>query len=859
MALGTCLTDLRDRGVITPERFERLRPQYEELILQYEKRYGRAAAEAMATEKVLKLAESDLVQRKRQAFLQEQAQAKIAEKMRKAGERAGKPIHKRGIEQILVDMDGLRQSIRRQSFQMLYGLLEKQRKDLVGRVRNPAELDAMRRELWGEDTGNLNAKEIAQAWRETSEWLRSRFNAAGGHIAKLDLWRLPQTHDMRRINDAGFDAWRAFVLGKDAAGNLRLDRAQMKDYTTGEPMSDARLEFILKDMYESITTDGWSRNKPGEFKEGALANRHADHRVLHFATADAWQEYAENFGGAGNAFDAMIAHVEAMSRDIAQLETMGTNPRATLAFMQAEIDNTAKMAGLTGREAEKLKDDASAAAFSLEGLFDEFVGANNKPVRRRVALGFSIFRAQQTSAKLGSAVLSVGGDYGMMMHTAGFNGLNGVKVMQRYVSMLNPANTADRAQAARHVLISDQWADSHAAQWRQLGEEIAHEGSRRLATSVLRVSGLVAHTDIARQAFGMEMVSHITHMRDRSFDNLDPAFARMLQRYDIGESEWNTLRSLQPDTHKGTDWIYPETAAKSQQQKIADNYMRMIVTEADYAVPMPDLRTRAFIGQLGGRRGTWAGEIVKSAFLFKGFPLTVMNMHGGRMLDEGLRATDVGGIAGMFVMRYAVSLLALTTLGGALSLGAKELSKGRDPMAMLSEDGYPSGRFLGAALAQGGGLGIIGDLIYNSSNQFGGGVADTLVGPQAQIFDNLYSLGSALTVNQLDNDPENDDHWRRAAVKIALSETPGISLWQTRLILDRTLGDMMTEWAYGEKIQDRYKRLDEYAAERGTQYYAPPGGRFDWRAPDLGNAMSREAMERSQANREGTGGGGPGL
>lgn len=839
MALGTCLVDLRDRGIITPERFEKLRPLYEELVLQYEGRYGRAAAEAMATEKALAYAETDLVVRKRQAFLQQQAQDRIALRMKQAGARVDKIVAKRGIEQILVDMDGQRQAIRKQSYQMLYGLLENHRRDLAGRVRNPAELDNVRRELWGEDTGDLNAKEIADAWRQTSEWLRSRFNAAGGHIAKLDSWRLPQTHDMRRINDAGFEAWRDFVLP-------RLDRKQMIDYTTGEQMTDARLEFILKDMHEAIATDGWSRNKPGEFREGALANRHADHRVLHFSTADAWQEYAEAFGGAGNAFDAMIAHVESMSRDIAQLEVMGTNPRATLQFMQGEVDRLAIMAKKTGREAEQLKDEASATGYSIEKLFDEYVGANNKPVRRRVALGFSIFRAQQTAAKLGSAVLSVGGDYGMMVHTAGFNGLDGAKVMARYASMLNPANTADRAQAARHILISDQWADAHATQWRMLGEEIAHEGARRFSTGVLRVSGLVAHTEIARQAFGMELAAHLTHMRDRSFDNLDPAFARLLKRYDIGESEWDTLRALQPANERGTDWIYPETAAGAGHQKIADSYMRMIVTEADYAVPMPDLRTRAMIGGIGGRRGSWVSETIKSAFLFKGFPLTVMNMHGGRMLDEGLRARDVGALAGVFMLRYGVSLLALTTLGGALSLQVKEISRGRDPMAM------DNARFWTSALAQGGGLGIIGDFLYHGTNRFGGGVADTLVGPQAQVFDNLFSLGRSLTVDQFDDDPDNDDHWKRAAVKIAMSETPGISLWQTRLLIERTLGDLMSEWAYGDKIEDRYERLNKYAAERGTAYWAPPGSGIE-RAPDFGNAIVSGVAEGAEEPQDAAG------
>jgi len=834
MSLGTCLTDLRDRGVITPERFERLRPLYEELILQYEGRYGRAAAEAMATEKALAQAESDLMQRKRHVLLQQKAQDQIAMRMQQDAEARGKIVDKRSTEQIIVDMDGLRQSVRKQAFQMLYGMLEKFRRDLMGNVRNPSDLRNVMDELWSKDTGDLNAKEIAQAWRETSEWLRSRFNAAGGQIGKMDSWRLPQTHDMRRINDAGYEAWRDFIWD-------RLDRSQMIDYGTGEPMSDAKLELLLTDMFEAVATDGWSRKNPGEITAGALANRRAEHRVLHFATSDAWYEYAEQFGGAASPFDAMVAHVEGMARDIAALETMGTNPRATLKFMQDLVEQRAKMAKLTGREGEKVKDAARGTAESLDRLYDEYVGSNNKPVNRRLAMGFSIFRAQQTAAKLGGALLSVGGDYGLMISTSRFNGLEASKVMGRYISMLNPANSADRAQAARHVLIADQWADGHSGQWRMLGEELAHEGARRMATGVLRASGLAAHTDIARQAFGMEMVSHLTHMRDRAFGNLDPAFARLLQRYGIGEGEWDILRALTPDMDRGAEWIYPETAAKAGHQGIADNLMRMIVTEADFAVPVPDLRTRAMLNS-GWKRGTWMGEITRSAFLFKGFPITIMNMHGGRMLDEGLRARDVGALAGAFMLRYGVTIMAMTTLGGALSVQVKEVARGRDPLPMLDENGLPSAKFWTAAMAQGGGLGIVGDFLFSNRNRFGGGIADTLVGPGAQLADNLFAVGQGV-MGQIDDDPENDDKWRKAAAKIAMSEIPGISLWQTRLLIDRTFGDLMSEWAYGDKIDERYRRLESYAAERGTQYFAPPGSTFDWRAPNLGNALAPQPTE----------------
>src|SRR4051812_29297880 len=100
MSLGTCLTDLHARGVISDARMERLRPIYEGLVAQYERTYGRAAAESMATEKALDLAESDALQRKRQVLLQAQAQATIAYQAKHVfagGAHADEPVTRRGL------------------------------------------------------------------------------------------------------------------------------------------------------------------------------------------------------------------------------------------------------------------------------------------------------------------------------------------------------------------------------------------------------------------------------------------------------------------------------------------------------------------------------------------------------------------------------------------------------------------------------------------------------------------------------------------------------------------------------------------------------------------------------------------
>lgn len=846
MSLSVCFPDLHAQGKISDSRFEEWRPRYEGLVAEYERLHGRAAAESMATERVLELMESAALEKKRQSLLQVQAQQRVLANMREDADEDG-IFNTNRVAQFFVEMDNHRRAVSQQAKQMIGAILEKHRRNLRGKVRDLADLDNMRREVFGEDTGNATAKEFARAWKETAEWLRSRFNAAGGHIAKLDSWAFPQRHDMRQIREVGQQEWIDYLLRGGPDGRGMLNREAMIDRETGLPMTDAKLELdILPAMYAAITSDGWTRNTPGTYRVGAKGNQRAEHRVLHFRDADTWQAYADRFGGGTNVFDAMISHIESMALDIAAMERMGPNPNATLRFMQDSVEENRQMALARGwrpkaSKAQQLTnadmgqvamDDAKAARANMQNLFDTFTGEANKPVRKRLAMGFSIYRSQQTAAKLGGAVLSVGGDFGLMKLNAQYNGIPARKVMTRYLALMNPANAADRAQAARHVLMFDQWSDSHAAQWRTLGEELAHEGARNVASGVLRLSGLTAHTDMARTAFAMEMTSHITHMRDRSFGQLDGATQRLLQRYDIGEAEWDRLRAIQPESYKETDWLYPQTVAASGEQRLADNYMRMLTAEADFAVPVPDLRTRALIGR--ARKGTWAGEVIRSTFLFKGFPLTVMNLHGRRMLDEGASRGQVAGMAAQaLIWRYGLKLALYTTLGGALSLQVKELARGKDPMAMDNK------RFWTAALVQGGGVGIIGDFLFTDTNRFGGSSAETFVGPTGQVFDNLKAMTWDNVANRFDDDPNNDDYWKRALSRTVMSETPGMSLWYSRLLIERTLRDIMEEWAYGDGYDRRLRDLERYAEDRGTSYWAPPGGGFDWRAPNFGNALGQ--------------------
>ena len=590
----------------------------------------------------------------------------------------------------------------------------------------------------------------------------------------------------------------------------------MIDRDTGEALAEAKLDAVLEDIFETLSTDGWNRREPGAMGRGKMANRRTRSPSAALQDFDAWEAYAKEFGATTNAMDAMLAHIEGMSRDIAAMDSMGPNPTALLRFQQDWLEKSAGEA-----KDSKVRKDAlnniHGVNKQLERLYDEYTGAHRRPENRRMARNFAALRSFQTAAKLGGAALSAGGDFGTAALTAGFNRVPVTGMIRRYGSLMNPANMEDRKLAARLGVISDEWSNMTASAERLTGEELGGEVSRRTATFVLRASGLSLHTEAMRMAFAMEALSTVASASDRSFDNLDGGFRRMLERGGIDQAGWDKLRSTALREERGAQWLFPEDIAD---EGVRDALLTTISREMDFAVPQPDLRTRALINR--APRGNLGGELLRSTFLFKGFPLAILNMHGRRMLEQSDWSSRIG---------YGVSLMLLTTAGGALSIQAKEIAKGKDPQDMTDP------AFWGRAGFQGGGLGIFGDLLGSAVNRFGGGVAQTAAGPMAQTFDNALGLLGNVPA-ALDFDPETETSWSKDALRLIQHEVPGISLWYTRLALERIALDRLKEWSDPGGYEASLRRLDRYAEEQGTQYFAPPGsGLGGMRAPNFGNAL----------------------
>src|SRR5690606_16301968 len=103
---------------------------------------------------------------------------------------------------------------------------------------------------------------------------------------------------------------------------------------------------------------------------------------------------------------------------------------------------------------------------------------------------------------------------------------------------------------------------------------------------------------------------------------------------------------------------------------------------------------------------------------------------------------------------------------------------GRDPRKMnpLDEQGRD---FWGAAMLQGGGLGIYGDFLFSDVNRFGGGLARTVAGPIWDTADQLrrITIGNVFEFAQ----GKEKTNAGRELVGLLRSHTPGGTTWWMQL------------------------------------------------------------------------------
>ena len=639
------------------------------------------------------------------------------------------------------------------------------------------------REIFGEATGNEKAAKSATAFAKSAEYLRERYNRAGGFIPKRNDWGMPQVHDQVRVSKVGMDDWIEYTLPK-------LNREAMVN-ADGRVMSDDELMQAMRESYKTISTDGQNKKVPGGFSgNGKMANRHQDSRFLVFKDADSWIEYQESFGSP-DFFNVMVGHIRSMSSEIAMLEVLGPNPNQAFKYLSDIAENDGNM-GMVN------------SVWNVVSGSADMVDVN----RESLAKGTAFTRHLLMAAQLGGAAISSITDpvYGKM--TRAFNGLPIVKSIQHTVGQLNPADESDRAFAAHLGMVMDGWSSQALVGSRFSGEMDPAGKASKISETLFRASGLTAWTQGQRNSFGLDFQWHLARQMGNPLSNVESKFQGMMRRYGITDEDWEVMRSVPLEEHGGTSYFRPQNMHDLDlPTETVDNLVTKILeamnTEMDFAVPTPDARVRAIQTWGGKERGSFTGEAARMTMMYKSFSMTQFMTH---MYRSGPK------FVGVYALRLGISLSVM----GALAIQMKEISRGREPRQM-------DGAFLFSAMMQGGGLGIFGDFIdasgVGNKSRFGNSFLATAMGPGASLIEDTVGLGVSGFDFATDPFTGDETNLGREAARFMQRYTPGNNLWYARLILERAIFDNLQEMTDPKAKQNRKKYERKIKTERGQDYW----------------------------------------
>lgn len=454
------------------------------------------------------------------------------------------------------------------------------------------------------------------------------------------------------------------------------------------------------------------------------------------------------------------------------------------------------------------EDYARAWANTIENMWDAYTGRMSMPVH-------------MTSARVGRGARNVGliGKGGSMVLSGladNFTGMMarrfvGSSAHRAFTSTLKQFSSFSKREATRNGLVAERFLNMHGDGARAAAALKGEVWTNYFADRVIVLSGLEGLTRAQRSGFGMDMQAMFASVAHVSWEALGKQHAktqRLLKRYGFNEKDWDAIRMGAWAKPHQVDFLSPRLIEDAASSTLADRYLAMILMESDFASPQSMLRAKAaMFGKT--RAGTIEGEFIRAAMQFKSFSFMWYMLHmqrAAREFVEGGKLTGVG---------YAASIFGVMTLGGALVIQLKNIKNGKEPEEMS----FTNKSFWARAVLQGGGLGILGDLLQAETNRFGGGALSTFGGPTFGLVDDAFQAITAPVGKPAE------------AARKTLGYVPGASLWYVSTAYQRLVSDQVQRMLDPEA----YKRFRSRELKQRQEY----GNGFWWRPGQLKPEFAR--------------------
>jgi hypothetical protein len=655
-------------------------------------------------------------------------------------------------------------------------------------------------ELRGKKTGDSKAKNGADAFKKSAEeGIRMAERAGVLFKSQLDrdTWMTPQFWDASRLrrlsrkNDKGKDGSYFFGRLMDAyeSGGLKV-----LDPLTGQEATALRVPFVIQDAFKHITINESAAARNGPFNPKA--------RVFNFTNSDTFIDLMDEFGaGEKGYYPMLVGHLNAMANEVAMVSVMGRNyPR-----------NFEKALGMV-KDAEKLVQGSAAnfkpkrfieSAWAAEKTFKALTGELDSVQSEAVAGFMGSLRNIATAANLGGAVVTaIPGDTINMALARKHLGIPAYQFIGHMMKEMAGGGKKSSALAARLEIASHAAIDMMSNTVRFGGEMDANVRTAKIASAVIRAQGLAAWTSLGKRLFSIEFMGHLADVSDTSFDQLDDAFRGFLTKHKFTPEEWEVLRTTnQLELDNGATYFDPSAMTD---QALKDRLLTAIMDEREFAVLESGARTKALFSG-GSKRGTFWGEMARSAGMYKSFGVSILMTHGMR------------AVSGANIYSHTFRMgkyLGMMTMAGAMSLQAKSVIYGKDPRDM--SDMF----FWGDAFVTGGGSGIYGDLLKQTVDprQPYQEASDLLLGPPAQLVNDWTNLMVGSLKKEMNG--QNSSFGRELA-KMARNWTP--NLFYTKLAIDRLIWDEIQSQVDPSYRQSFKRYEDNLRKSTGQKFWWRPG------------------------------------
>ncbi len=223
----------------------------------------------------------------------------------------------------------------------------------------------------------------------------------------------------------------------------------------------------------------------------------------------------------------------------------------------------------------------------------------------------------------------------------------------------------------------------------------------------------------------------------------------------------------------------------------------------DSATPTPGARERAIL-----RQGTAPGDITGEAWRYfaqlKGFPVTISTkILGPIFFDRGQRTLSESFFKGQFDVVGLASVIAGTTIMGALSTQLQQMVQGREPLPW-DEKLFMQG------FIKGGAGGLYADFLFAENERFGRSFLASLGGPLASTLNQADLLRAQAFAGQ---------DIGAGAVRFTRGIIPGQNLLYAKALLDYLIFFQLQEIAnpgYLSRMERGFK------SSRGQGFLIPP-------------------------------------